>query len=75
METGWVYSIIVTVGGLLLQGAYLKGVFSTRIEDHGERLDRLENGVVWDEECRRSHVESDRRLERLERIANGKLTG
>ncbi|HPU86530.1 MAG TPA: hypothetical protein PLE60_14475 [Candidatus Latescibacteria bacterium] len=75
MESGWVYSIVVTIVGFLIQGAYFKGVFLTKIEDHGERLGKLESGVVWEEECRRSHVEADRRLERLERIANGKLTG
>lgn len=75
METGWVYSIVVTVGGLLLQGAYLKGVFSTKIEEHDRRLTVIESGVVWEDECKRSHMESDRRIERLERVANGKLTG
>ena len=72
METGWVYSIAVTVGGLLLQGAYLKGVFATKIEEHDRRLTVIETGVVWEDECNRTHGEVDRRLDRSERKENGK---
>ena len=61
----WIVPVI-TVVGFVVNAAYLKGVFGTKIEDHDRRISHIENGVIWKDGCEPKHEEINRRLERLE---------
>lgn len=57
-------ALITAVGYVLL---------SRRITDLQDDVSEVKDGKRWTETCDKTHQEVDRRLDRLERFANGSL--
>jgi len=64
----------ITVVAFIANAAYIKGVFGTKIEDHARRIGKIEEGVVWKDECAATETAQGGRLDRIETVMNGALT-
>lgn len=69
-ETKDIIMIIVLLCGFVGQAMYLKGVFSTRIDNNEEDIKNLKNSVRYTDTCKAMFNELKGRLSSLERIRN-----